>query len=75
MIQHFGWKAVSAIVISIWRIFPFPQGVRPPGFPAEEFDEFDDAVPQSWEDRNDKIPLWVTLAHVCFLVWTVLFCP
>ena len=38
-----------------------------------EFDEFDDAIPQSWEDRNDRIPLWVTLAHVCFLVWTVLF--
>ena len=38
-----------------------------------EFNEFDDAVPQSWEDRNDKIPAWVTLAHVCFLTWTVLF--
>ena len=74
MIQHFGWKAVSAIVISNLAYFLlFRREFARLASQQREFDEFDDAVPQSWEDRNDKIPLWVTLAHVCFLVWTVLF--
>lgn len=74
MIQHFGWKAVSAIVISNLAYFLlFRREFARLASQQRVFDEFDDAVPQSWEDRNDKIPLWVTLAHVCFLVWTVLF--
>ena len=74
MIQHFGWKAVSAIIISnLAYFFLFRKEFARLAAQQREFNEFDDAVPQSWEDRNDKIPAWVTLAHVCFLTWTVLF--
>ncbi|MCC8149636.1 putative Na+/H+ antiporter [Akkermansia sp.] len=74
MIEHFGWKAVSAIVISnLAYFFLFRKEFARLATQQREFNEFDDAVPQSWEDRNDKIPVWVTLAHVCFLTWTVLF--
>ena len=73
-IQHFGWKAVSAIIISnLAYFFLFRKEFARLAAQQREFNEFDDAVPQSWEDRNNKIPAWVTLAHVCFLTWTVLF--
>lgn len=74
MIQHFGWKAVCAIIISNLIYFlMFRKEFARLATQQREFSEFDDAIPQSWEDRNDRIPVWVTLAHVCFLTWTVLF--
>lgn len=74
MLVHFGWKSVCAILISNMIYFTlFRREFARLATQQREVSEFDDAVPQSWEDRNDKIPVWVTLAHVCFLTWTVLF--
>lgn len=74
MMVHFGWKAVCAILISnVIYFIIFRKEFARLAAQQREVNEFDDAIPQSWEDRNDKIPLWVTLAHVCFLTWTVLF--
>ncbi|MFC1858382.1 putative Na+/H+ antiporter [Thermodesulfobacteriota bacterium] len=25
-----------------------------------------------WDDRGDPVPIWVTLAHIAFMVWTIL---
>lgn len=74
MFYHFGWKAIVAVLISnIAYYFLFRKEFARLADQQREMSEFDDAIPQSWEDRNDTIPLWVTLVHVCFLTWTVIF--
>lgn len=30
-------------------------------------------IPMKWVDREDPIPLWITIVHVLFLAWTVVF--
>ena len=74
MMQHFGWKAVCAIICSnCIYFFMFRKEFANLATQQKDTQEFDEAVPQSWEDRKDKIPLWVTGGHVFFLAWTVVF--
>ncbi len=74
MILHFGWKAFAAILISNFVYYMiFRREFARLAEQQRELSEFDNAIPQSWEDRNDKIPLWVTMIHVIFLIWTVMF--
>ena len=74
MFIHFGWKAVAAILCSNFLYFMiFRKEFAALATQQKAEVDFDDAVPQSWEDRKDKIPLWVTLGHVFFLGWTVFF--
>lgn len=74
MLMNFGWKAVLAIIISnAIYYFAFRKEFARLGEQQKKESEFADAIPQSWEDRKDNIPLWVTLAHVFFLTFTVYF--
>lgn len=70
MITHFGWKAVVGIVISnllYYSIF------------RSEFKRMDAYDPDEnyevslidWENRDDRIPFYVTLVHILIMVWTV----
>ncbi len=74
MIMHFGWKAVAAILISniVYFIIFHKEFARLAEKQAAE-QAFSEGIPSSWEDRNDKVPLWVTGVHVLFLAWTVYF--
>ena len=71
MIEHFGWKAVIGIVLSSSIYFIF---FRKALFQlADKADGVEDGVlhPQSWQERETPIPVWVTFAHLAFLGWTV----
>ena len=75
MIGHFGWKALVAILISNFVYFVIfrKEFRRLNELNAATISDFGDAVPLAWEDRKDSIPIWVTIAHVFFLGWTVYF--
>lgn len=74
MILHFGWKAVCAIFISnAVYFFVFRKEFKRLASTQADGLEFANATPVSWEDRKDSIPIWITVAHVMFLGWTVYF--
>ncbi len=70
MFLNFGWKAIIGILISNALYFYH--------FRAE-FSELkptiqrDMHVPAKWSEREDPIPAWITVAHLLFLAWTVIF--
>ncbi len=68
MFANFGWKAIVGILAAnaacfFWFRKGFAQLSPEPAARANG------AV--AWEDREDPVPVWVTLTHVGFLVWTV----
>jgi hypothetical protein len=70
MLSHFGWRSVMAIVAAngcyfavFWREFRVLAG-RPAVPDVDEPEDGSDTV-------ADAIPVWVTLAHVGFMAWTV----
>jgi len=71
MIEHFGWKAITGVVISsllyflifkkaLFRVADLADGI-----------EDNQVDPQLWKERETPIPAWVTFAHLSFLAWTV----
>ena len=72
MLENYGIKAVLAIVASsLCYFFIFRKELHRM---ADAADGEEDGVlhPQSWEERENPVPVWVTLAHVSFLAWTVI---
>jgi hypothetical protein len=71
MLQHFGWKSVTAILLStaigyiIFKKDLFQIADRADGVEDGELH------PAAWEDREDAVPRWVTFIHLLFLGWTV----
>ncbi|MBM3874442.1 MAG: hypothetical protein FJ382_12050 [Verrucomicrobia bacterium] len=71
MLQHFGWKAAIGIVISnlfYYAVFrrefkALAVGTNPPSE--------DDVAEAYWANRRERIPAWITTAHLCALAWTV----
>ena len=71
MLEHFGWKAVTGILISSGIYFLF---FRKALFAvADKADGTEDGElhPESWEEREEPIPAWITIVHLAFLGWTV----
>lgn len=71
MMVHFGWKAVIAILASnLLFLFLFRRELRQM---ADAADGVIDGVirPTAWHEREDQIPIWITLIHLSFLAWTV----
>src|SRR5688572_26624039 len=67
MFTHFGWKAAAAVLASnaLYYLWFRKQFVRlQPDVPPQTADE-------RWEERKDPIPVWITIVHFLFLVWTV----
>jgi len=71
MLEHFGWKAVTGLVISSVVYFLFFK--KELYKIADKADGAEDGVlhPASWHERETAIPAWVTGVHVAFLGWTV----
>ena len=67
MLQHFGWKAVIGIVIA--NLIYFLRFRRE--FASLRLSADADRQPEQWSDRTDSVPVWVTVAHLLFLAWTV----
>ncbi len=71
MLTHFGWKAVTGVLISSALYFVF---FRKELFRiADKADGTEDGVlhAASWQERETPIPAWVTGVHLAFLGWTV----
>ncbi len=71
MLQHFGWKAATGIVIATGLFYAI---FRKELFAiADQADGKQDGQlhPAAWEDRETGVPAWVTGVHLAFLAWTV----
>lgn len=73
MFTHFGWKAVIAILISSFIYFVVFK---------KEFRRLNEqqtrrvpheTMSEGWMGRKDNVPVWVTVIHLLFLAWTVVF--
>lgn len=74
MFLNFGWKAVVGIVAAnIIYFMIFRTEFRRLAEVQRGQMAFEHAVPTSWEDRQDNIPVWVYLVSIFFLGWTVYF--
>lgn len=70
MFMNFGWKAAIGIVIANILYFRHFRHEFETMKPVESQDMH---MPASWADREEKIPVWITVAHLFFLAWTVIF--
>ena len=71
MLEHFGWKAAIGIALSCGLYFIF---FRKQLFSiSDRADGHEDGVIEKsiWHEREDPVPVWVTLVHLAFLGWTV----
>ncbi len=74
MISNFGWKALIGIIIANSTYFAFfRKEFARLGKVQQANEDFADAVPTAWEDRQDHIPIWVYATAIFFLGWTVYF--
>lgn len=71
MLEHFGWKAVIAVVLSTMLYYAFFKKSLGQLNTRASGSEDGDARSKSWQERETPIPFWVTLAHLAFLGWTV----
>ena len=71
MIQHFGVKALVAIVASSLLYFAFFRKAL--AIVADKADGVLDGklTPALWSERDTPVPHWVTFMHLFFLFWTV----
>lgn len=67
MLMHFGWKAALGIVVANLIYFAAYRGE----FAKMSRSADADAQPETWSDRTDAAPRWVTIVHLLFLGWTV----
>ncbi|MGJ8697995.1 MAG: putative Na+/H+ antiporter [Verrucomicrobiaceae bacterium] len=70
MFLNLGWKAAVGILISNAVYFYY---FRKEFKGLKKTDTQDMHHPSKWADREDPIPLWITVMHLFFLAWTVAF--
>lgn len=74
MFLNFGWKAIVGIVLAnVLYFLIFRTEFRRLQEVQRSQMAFEHAVPTTWEDRQDNIPVWVYLVSIAFLGWTVYF--
>jgi|GEM_PF-10104 len=70
MFMNFGWKAAVGILIANTAYYYYFKkefaGLKKPV-------DQDMHIPLRWVDREDSIPAWVTIVHLMFLAFTVIF--
>ncbi len=70
MFLNFGWKAAVGILISNALYFYAFRAEFAKLAPTIRTDMH---VPSKWSEREDPVPGWITVAHLLFLAWTVIF--
>lgn len=74
MFTHFGWKAMAGIALSnVIYFLCFRKEFARLAEVQRINSAYDTAVPNTWEDRQDIIPVWVYVVSILFLAWTVYF--
>lgn len=71
MLEHFGWKAVVGVLLSSTLYFVY---FRKELFQlSDQADGNEDGVvaPTSWAERENFVPIGITIVHLIFLAWTV----
>ncbi|PCI30491.1 MAG: hypothetical protein COB67_01540 [SAR324 cluster bacterium] len=69
MATNFGWKAVIGIIIANSLYFMIFRG---------EFSKLQEPIstnasdPVDWNERTESVPVWITVAHLFFMLWTVM---
>jgi len=69
MFQHFGWHAMLGIGIAnvvYYALF------RPEFAKLQVPEGFGDSARVHWNERDEPIPLWVTVGHLLFMAWSVM---
>ncbi len=69
MLLNFGWKAVIGIIISNGLYYFY---FRKEFSNLNSYDSCETKDVEHWADRDDEIPIWVTIIHLIFMGWTVL---
>ena len=72
MLTYFGWKAVIGIVLANTAYFLFFRKEFAAMNARVDNDTLDSDVKPLWAERDEPIPVWITVAHVLFLAWTVM---
>lgn len=71
MLEHFGWKAVVGIFIATGAYYAFFRKDLAQLKENMKMGEDESGKRLPWQEREDPIPVWVTLIHLGFLAWTV----
>lgn len=71
MLEHFGWKAVVGIFIATGAYYAFFRKDLEQLKKNMDAGEDQKGRRLSWQEREDSIPVWITLIHLGFLAWTV----
>ncbi|MDA7611607.1 putative Na+/H+ antiporter [bacterium] len=70
MFFNFGWKAAIGILIANTAYFYY---FKKEFAGLKKTVSQDMHIPLRWVDREDSIPAWVTIVHLLFLAFTVIF--
>lgn len=74
MMTHFGWKAIIGILISnilYFVIFRKELTSLRSAIPDPEDRKEPSGHKSQWIDHDWPVPVWITVAHVLFMAWTV----
>jgi Putative Na+/H+ antiporter len=71
MFEHFGWKALIAILVSTSLYFVFFRKALAQVTDAIDGVQDGKFTEVPWQERETPIPMWVTMVHLVFLLWTV----
>src|SRR5690606_29347974 len=70
MLEHFGWRAVAAILASTFAYFLiFRRELTALAARGAQPDRFE---PEDGDPPQPVVPAWVTAAHLVFMAWTVM---
>ncbi len=69
---NFGWKAVIGIIIANLVYYFMFRGELSRLASPRKVSLLEINRPLQWHDRDDHVPVWITVMHVLFLAWTVL---
>ncbi len=71
MMLHFGWKAVLGIFVATGAYFLFFRNELEQLKANMDAGEDQNGNRLPWQEREDPIPIWITVIHLGFLAWTV----
>ena len=71
MALNFGWKAFLGIIISNILYYLVFKGEFSRLAASTDVGEYVEYVKIDWENRENPVPVWITVVHILFMGWTV----